>query len=94
MWADEYPNRNINRTECGSHHELIKIDLPDWNSHGLLWREKLIVHETGHSLGLDHLCPHADSVMCDNTSNWTATMTWQPLDRLHYVNVYPNWQGP
>jgi hypothetical protein len=101
MVASAYPGKGINVNACGSHPVKIKIDLPDWNSPPVCcspddaaWREKLIIHEIGHALGLDHLCPQSYSVMCDqNLTNWALVMGWQPVDRSHYVNLYPNYQG-
>lgn len=93
MWDVPHP--------CGSHPSRVHIKLSSWQNHGDMWRERLIMHETGHSLGIAHHCAD-DSIM--NTpagngpacteANWTDVMVWKAHDRDAHVNVYPNWKGP
>lgn len=41
---------------CGSHPSTVHINLTKWNSKTTQWQERLIMHETSHSLGLAHHC--------------------------------------
>ena len=63
-----------------------------WNGASSLSRQRLVMHETGHSLGLGHLCTQ-DSIMNDgrsgcNGGKWTGVMVYKPVDRAAINNVY------
>lgn len=61
-------------------------------------RQRLIMHETGHSQGLDHHCS-SDSIMnkgadgC-NENRWLEVMSYLATDREGIRGVYPSWQYP
>ena len=87
IWNDPYP--------CGAHPSNVHINLDQWNSHGNDWRERLLMHETGHSMGLGHHCT-SDSIMNDGTSGcnngrWTQVMAYLSTDRDGFRSVYPGW---
>ena len=61
-------------------------------------RRRLLMHETGHSQGLDHHCT-SDAIMNDGTSGcnggrWLEVTGYLATDRQGIVNVYPNWMYP
>lgn len=85
FWNATYP--------CGSHPATVHINLEKWNTKTTTWRERLIMHETGHSHGLDHHCT-SDSIMNDGSSTcnggkWTAIMSYQVTDRKGINSIYP-----
>lgn len=87
-WGAHYP--------CGVHPSTVHINLPKWNDRSGLWRERLIMHETGHSNGLDEHCS-SDAIMNDGTSscnggNWTEVMEYRATDRTGFRSVYPGWR--
>lgn len=88
--APDYP--------CGSHPSKVHINLDFWNGASNTSRERLIMHETGHSMGLAHHCS-SDSIMNDgslgcNSGSWTQVMVYKPTDRTGVKNVYPCWICP
>jgi hypothetical protein len=65
---------------CGSHPATVHLNYDKWNVTSTTGRERLIMHETGHSHGLDHHCT-SDSIMNDGSSTcnggkWTAIMSY------------------
>ncbi len=83
FWQQTYP--------CGVRSQ-IKISLAWWNNASSLSRQRLIMHETGHSLGLAHHCS-ADSIMNDgtlgcNSGRWTQITGYQSTDRNGINAVY------
>ena len=82
-WGQSYP--------CGVRSQ-IKINSAWWDKASSLSRQRLIMHETGHSLGLGHLCS-SDSIMNDGTSGcnlgrWTQVMEYKSSDRKSINAVY------
>lgn len=82
-WGTTYP--------CGVRSE-VTIRQSWWDTASSLSRQRLIMHETGHSMGLNHHCT-ANSIMNDGSSTcnngvWTTVMTYQPTDRIGINNVY------
>ena len=82
-WNQSYP--------CGVRSQ-IKISKAWWSSASSLSKQRLLMHETGHSLGLAHHCT-ADSVMNDGTSGcnggkWTSVMSYQSTDRSGVNSIY------
>lgn len=82
-WGQSYP--------CGVRSE-VKIRSSWWDSASSLSRQRHIMHETGHSLGLDHLCT-SDSIMNDgsdscNSGRWTQVMEYKSSDRKSINAVY------
>jgi hypothetical protein len=83
---------------CGSHPSVVHLNKARWtsDSYSHAYRQRLIMHETGHSLGLAHHCS-ADSIMNDGTSDcnggaWTSTMKYLETDRKGIYNIYPDWR--
>ena len=84
FWGVSYP--------CGRRPE-VHLDLAWWNATTALNRERLVMHETGHSQGLQDHCT-SDSIMNSGVSTcnggkWTAIMQYQSTDRSGVSNVYP-----
>ncbi|MFT4288237.1 MAG: hypothetical protein QM595_11390 [Nocardioides sp.] len=91
-WGVAYP--------CGTHAAVVHLNQARFGSSNYSheYRERLIMHETGHSLGLAHHCS-SDSIMNDGTSGchggrWTQVMSYQVTDKDGIRNVYPNWMYP
>ena len=95
-WCDLWPSAPA--YPCGTHPSRVHINLDWWNSSNNNSRERLIMHETGHSMGLDHHCS-SDSIMntgadtC-NQKRWTEVMVYKPTDRNGIVGIYPCWICP
>jgi len=92
FWGAPYP--------CGSHPSTVHLNLSRFtsSSYSNAYRERLIMHETGHSLGLNHHCS-SDAIMNSGLSDcnggrWTSVMSYQETDRQGIRNVYPNWKYP
>lgn len=86
MWGASHP--------CGTHWATVHLNLEKWNATSLTGRERLIMHETGHSLGLAHHCS-SDSIMNDggsscNGGRWLQVMAYQATDRQGIKSMYPN----
>lgn len=82
-WNETYP--------CGT-MATVYIDINDWNGINSTNKTRLIMHETGHSNGLDHHC-NSDSIMNDgtagcNNSTWTAVMDYLSTDRDGINDIY------
>ncbi|MEN9922169.1 MAG: Matrixin [Candidatus Parcubacteria bacterium] len=82
-WGVSYP--------CGVRSQ-VKINQAWWDKASSLSRQRLLMHETGHSLGLGHLCS-SNSIMNDGTSGcnlgqWTQVMSYQSSDRKSINAVY------
>lgn len=112
VWAENHSKKaprewcNVLDTAhpCGSHPSNVHIDLDNWNKYDDLWRERLIMHETGHSVGLAHHCfddagnpqdsimnhPPGKGTSC-SSANWTKVLVYKPTDRDGVVRMYPNW---
>lgn len=76
---------------CGNRAK-IKISKAWWNTATKTSKERLIMHETGHSLGMGHLCSE-NSIMNDGTSGcnngvWTAVTGYLPPDRRAIDAIY------
>lgn len=89
-WDAPYP--------CGMHLSNVHINDDFWAGASNNSRERLLMHETGHSLRLAHHCS-SDSIMNDgsqgcNGGAWTSVMVYKPTDRDGIVDIYPNWQYP
>lgn len=89
-WGAPYP--------CGSHTSVVHINQPKWAGTSAQGRERLLMHETGHSQGLAHHCS-GDSIMNDgrsgcNGGRWLQVMTYRSTDRTGINNVYPGWRYP
>lgn len=83
FWNKSYP--------CGV-RSTVHVDNTWWNNASANSRERLVMHETGHSLGLAHHCT-ANAIMNDGTSGcnggaWTSVMSYQSTDRTGINNVY------
>jgi len=90
LWYAPYP--------CGAHPSKVHVNLNFWNGAGNLSRERLIMHETGHSMGLGHHC-NSDSIMNDATSDcndgkWVGVMVYMSTDRDGIRSIYPRWVYP
>lgn len=64
-----------------------------WNSKTSTNRQRIIMHETGHSLGLDEHCT-SNAIMNDGTNTcnggkWTTIMSYQSTDRGGIDAIYP-----
>lgn len=84
FWGVAYP--------CGV-RPTVSINVGTWNRVGDANRQRLIMHETGHSLGLSHHCSSA-SIMNDGTSGcnggaWLNTMGYVATDRIGIDQMYP-----
>jgi hypothetical protein len=93
LWNDPYP--------CGPHPSKVHVNLDWWNGAGSTSRERLLMHETGHSMGLAHHCT-SDSIMntgepdpdgC-NGGRWTEVMVYKPTDRDGIRSIFPGWLYP
>lgn len=83
------------RFPCGLHPSLVEIN--DNKYHNVYGsgaeRQRELLHETGHSQGLDHHC-NGDSIMNDGTCNggrWLQITGYKPTDIAGVLNVYPGW---
>jgi hypothetical protein len=89
-WGNPYP--------CGSHPSVVHMNKPKFLNTSNEGRRRLIMHETGHSHGLDEHCS-SDSIMNNGTSGcnggrWLEVNGYLATDRQGIVNVYPGWQYP
>lgn len=84
FWNESYP--------CGMRPD-VHIDTTWWNNATQQNRERLIMHETGHSFGLSHHCS-ADAIMndgsggCTGPSGWLGVMEYKATDRNGINNIY------
>ncbi len=84
-WNTSYP--------CGM-RPTVHINRTTWNGISTAnSRRRLIMHETGHSHGLNHHC-NSNSIMNNGLSNcnngrWTQVMSYQVTDRTGVNSVYP-----
>jgi hypothetical protein len=83
FWGESHP--------CGV-RSTVHVDETWWNNASNDSRERLIMHETGHSFGLSHHCSE-DAIMNDGTSGcnggkWTSVMEYKSTDRTGIDNVY------
>lgn len=84
FWGQSYP--------CGN-YAIVQIDNTRWANYGTgNLRQRLIEHETGHSVGMADYCS-SDSIMNNGASNcnsgrWTAVMYYQSVDRTNTSAVY------
>lgn len=86
------------RHPCGSHPSTVHVNWDKWGSTSDLGRERLIMHETGHSLGLAHHCT-SDSIMNQgistcNGGRWLEVMVYKQTDREGIRSMYPCWRYP
>jgi hypothetical protein len=77
---------------CGSHPSTVHINQTKWDSTSSTGRERLIMHETAHSMGLAHHCS-GDSITNNGSSScnggkWTAIMSYQATDRTGIDSQY------
>lgn len=84
FWGVSYP--------CGV-RPTVTMNKPVWNTLSEANRRRLIMHETGHSLGLNHHC-NADSIMNDGTSGcnggrWGQVTGYLLTDRFGINAIYP-----
>ncbi len=90
-WCDLWGSGGVNYP-CGSHPSKVHVNTDWWNGQPSLSRQRLLMHETGHSLGLDHHC-ESNSIMNDgsltcNNASWTSVMTYKATDRDGIYNMY------
>jgi hypothetical protein len=90
IWGAPYP--------CGSHPSTVHLNKPKFLNTSNQGRRRLIMHETGHSQGLDHHC-NSDSLMNDGTSGcnggrWLEVTGYLATDRQGILNVFPGWRYP
>lgn len=82
---------------CGV-RSTVHLNKPKYLNTTSLGRQRLIMHETGHSQGLGHHCS-SDSIMNQgiggcNGNRWLEVMSYLATDREGVRAVYPNWQYP
>lgn len=87
-WGASYP--------CGSHVSNVHINLNKYNQTSSSGRQRLLMHETGHSQGLAHHCT-SNSIMNQGTSScnggaWMNVMSYLPTDRSGIRGIYPYWR--
>ena len=89
LWSQTKP--------CGTHIAVVHLNEARFgsSSYSHAYRQRLIMHETGHSQGLDHHC-NSDSIMNQGVSScnggaWTSVMVYKPTDHQGIRNVYPTW---
>lgn len=82
---------------CGYHVSVVHLNKARWTDTSIshAYRERLLMHETGHSLGLGHHC-ESDAIMNDGMSNcnggrFTQVMEYRSTDRQGIRQTYPNW---
>ena len=91
LWNAPYPR--------GMHASKVHINLAQWSccSHNNDWKERLLMHETGHSMGLGEHCigSPGDSIMNNalNGCGWIA-LVYKSTDRDGFRSIYPGWQYP
>lgn len=83
---------------CGSHPSVVHVNKPKYLNTSAAGRQRLIMHETGHSQGLDHHCS-SDAVMNNGASScnygrWLEVTGYRATDRHGVVSVYPCWRCP
>lgn len=90
IWGKNYP--------CGYHPSLVKLNKKRFgdSNYSDHYRRRLIMHETGHSLGLALHCS-SDSIMNDGTSGcnggaWTNINGYQGTDHDGIRDIFPNWK--
>ncbi|HEX9697180.1 MAG TPA: hypothetical protein VGB64_12815 [Actinomycetota bacterium] len=85
MWGARHP--------CGTHYATIHINKDRYyNQYDAYYRKHLLLHETGHSMGMQHHCSSGSSVMRTGQSTCSATMGYSAHDRLVVRDdIYPNW---
>jgi len=89
IWAEPSP--------CGSHPSIVHLNVSRFtgDTYSLAYRRRLIIHETGHSLGLNHHCG-SSSIMNDGTAGcnggaFTNISGYQGTDHRGVRRVYPHW---
>ncbi|MFJ9313927.1 M12 family metallo-peptidase [Pimelobacter simplex] len=89
VWAVSSP--------CGTHPAIVHLNVTRFTNaaYSHAYRRRLIMHETGHSLGLNHHC-NSNSVMNDGTGScnggaFTNISGYQGTDHRGIRNIYPNW---
>lgn len=91
LWNAPYP--------CGMHASNVHVNLHQWsnNDDDHPWQERLIMHETGHSMGLGEHCNGVpgDSIMNNglNGCGWTA-LVYKDTDLDGFRSIYPGWEYP
>lgn len=90
IWSARYP--------CGSHPSIVHLNKPKYLNTSSTGRQRLIMHETGHSQGLDHHCT-GDAIMNSGVSScnggrWLEVMGYRATDRAGIRNVFPCWRCP
>jgi len=112
-WGDNHSDRAPEewcrmfgkRYPCGTHIARVHIDSNDWNDSGrsAAWREHLLSHETGHSVGMPHHCfdesgnpedsimntPLGEGSAC-TSANWNDVIGYQAVDRARVVTIHTN----
>lgn len=85
LWAAPYP--------CGTHYSYVRINKARFDSvYSDFDRKQLIIHETGHSMGMNHHCG-GDSIMSDGRSGCPGVVAYNAHDRLVVRDqIYPNWK--
>lgn len=93
-WCDLF-NKNY---PCGTHPSVVHLNNSRFNDNAYSdhYRRRLIMHETGHSLGLGHHCS-SDSIMNDggggcNGGAFTNINGYQATDIEGIRDIYPNWK--
>jgi hypothetical protein len=90
FWGVRYP--------CGSHPSIVHVNKPKYLNTSSLGRQRLHMHETGHSQGLSEHCT-SDAIMNNgvascNGGRWLEVMSYLATDRSGVRSVYPNWPYP